>query len=107
MNTLPLLEDLLLPELKLIIIDYIGENKYQLNYKKVIEEYKNAFIADVPFYRSECIVSRMDKNGYFFRYNYRPYYFPLYNVIHNNKVINKINHFKIVVKIVADLPKNY
>ena len=29
----------LLYDLKLIIIDYMGENKYQLNYKKCIKEY--------------------------------------------------------------------
>lgn len=35
---LPLLNDL-----KLIVIDYMGENTYQLNYKKCIEEYDNTY----------------------------------------------------------------
>lgn len=39
MNTLNSL--CLLSELKLIVVDYMGKNKYQLNYKNLIEEYKN------------------------------------------------------------------
>lgn len=33
----------LLNDLKLIVIDYIGENKHQLNYKECIKEYYSFF----------------------------------------------------------------
>lgn len=47
MEFLPLLTDL-----KLIVIDYMGENKHQLNYKKVIEEYKSSYRWD---YYDNCL----------------------------------------------------
>ena len=51
----------LLPDLKLIIFDYMGKNKYQLNYKKCIEEYKKYYYNEDNY----CI------NKYVGHYTYR------------------------------------
>lgn len=84
----------LLPELKLIVIDFMGENKYQLNYKKVLEEYQSNYrFIDYYMCPSKIDTCKM----YCYRYLY------LYiNPVYNQKYI--YNQEDIIVSL---LPKRY
>ena len=84
----------LLLDLKLIVIDYIGpselgSNKYQLNYKKCMEEYKRNY-----YYYDNTSVRDYDMGEYNWRILYK------YN--YNNKSIYDKDGI-----IVGNLPKNY
>lgn len=98
MNTL---EDLLLPELKLIVIDYMGDEKRelcQLNYKKCIEEYRTEFgytnyKGKLQLYKriADCRVVNF--------YNYR-------NLVDTERDLSEYKIYNLY-DIVADLPLNY
>lgn len=87
----------LLSELKLIVIDYLGENKYQLNYKKLIEEYKCSYRWDysVNFGRLFDNYNEIEPNNWKI-YCYRNIQNIDYGVIYNQKSV-----------IVANLPEIY
>lgn len=77
-------------DLKLIIIDYMGENKYQLSYKKCIEEYRDRIYTLIGI-------------GFRVKSKYGIFYYKYYNrrYLFISSITN-INN-----EIVCDLPANY
>lgn len=71
-----------------VINDYIGENKYQLNYKKVIEEYSSDYNYDDKYNRLN-LISIYDNMFYsepMFHYRcYSDYDLHYYSYIHTKR----------------------
>lgn len=93
MNKLQSLPANFVNDLKLIIIDYMGENKYQLSYKKCIEEYRDR----ISFIYGNSSI------GFKVLSKYNPYKYKCYN--RRSACVTPITDIN--DNIVAELPINY
>lgn len=90
MNTI--LNNYLDKDVSTVIIDFMGENQYQLNYKKCIEEYHNTYKS----YWDDTLVIRGD--DVYLACNYRRD-FIYKDIFKLNKGLNQSK--------IAEIPKNY